>query len=99
MTAKPQEVILGLDTAAYFNLMAKLMCKDAPAAAEDAPLVAQMAALAIVPCQTFDMSKLDPAVQAALKDLPQTALKSIEANKLDMGKIVNGWVITRDLGR
>jgi hypothetical protein len=45
------------------------------------------------------MAKLDPAVQAALKDLPQAGLKAIEANKNNMGKIVNGWVITKGLGR
>ena len=44
------------------------------------------------------MSKLDPAVQAALKDMPQTALKKIEANKDILGAIVNGWVITKGLG-
>lgn len=99
MTDKPQEVILGLDTSAYFNKMATLMCKDSPPAAEDAPLVTRMATLGIVPCQPFDISKLDPAVQAALKTLPQDGLKAIEANKLSMGKIVDGWVIAKGLGR
>ena len=74
--------------------MAKLMCTDAPPAADDAPMVASMATLGIVPCQPFDMSKLDPAVQAALKDLPQTGLKTIEANKASIGKVVNGWVVS-----
>jgi hypothetical protein len=99
MTNKPQEVILGLDSAAYFNMMARLMCKDAPPAVEDAPLVARMATLGIVPCQTFDITKVDPTVQAALKTLPQDGLKLIEASKNTLGKIVNGWVITKDLGR
>jgi len=99
MTDKPQAVILGMDTGAYFNLMAKLMCKDAPPAAEDAPLVARMATLGIVPCKPFDFAALDPAVQTALKDLPQTGLKAIEANKNNMGKMVNGWVISKGLGR
>ena len=30
MTDKPQAVILGMDTAKYFTMMARLMCKDAP---------------------------------------------------------------------
>ena len=99
MTDKPQAVILGMDTAAYFNMMARLMCKDAPPAEADAPLLAKMATIGIEPCKTFDMTKLDPAVQEALKDLPQTGLKQIEANKNALGKMVNGWVITKDLGR
>ncbi len=99
MTAKPQEVILGMDAPTYFNRMAKLMCTDAPPAAEDAPIVAKMATLGIVSCQPFDIAKLDPAVQAALKDLPQTGLKAIEANKESVGKVVNTWVISEGLGR
>src|SRR3989304_10189791 len=50
-----------LDTAAYFNLLAKLM-KDNPPAEADAPMVAKMAKIGIVPGEDFDMSKLDPAV-------------------------------------
>jgi hypothetical protein len=38
MTDKPQDVILGFSTKDYFDMMARLMCKDAPPAAEDAPL-------------------------------------------------------------
>jgi len=98
MTDKPQTVILDMGTAGYFDMMAKLMCKDAPPAAEDAPMLAKMAKLGIVPCEPFDMSKLDPAVQEALKDLPQTALKRIEASKASLGEVVNGWIISKGLG-
>lgn len=99
MTDKPQEVILGMDTDAYFNMVAKLMCKDAPPTAEDTSIVEEMATIGIVPCQSFDASKLAPDVQAALKTLPQDALKQIGANKASMGKIVDGWVISKGLGR
>jgi hypothetical protein len=98
MTEKPQAVILAMGTEGYFNLMARLMGGDAPPAAEDAPMIARMAKLGIVPGAPFEMSKLNPAVQAALKDIPQTALKKIEANRSSMGKIVDGWVVTTGLG-
>src|SRR6185437_10045750 len=64
MTDKPQTVILDLGTAGYFDLMAKLMGGAAPAAAADAPMLARMARIGIVPGQTFDMKKLDAKVQA-----------------------------------
>ena len=99
MTDKPQEVILKMDTSTYFNKVANLMCKDAPPAPEDAPILAKMATLGVEPCKPFDISKLDPAVQEALKNLPQEGLKAIEANKNSLGKIVNGWVISKGLGR
>lgn len=98
MTDKPQAVILAMGTEGYFNRMAALMAKDAPPAAGDAPIVARMAKLGIVPGKPFEMSKLDPAVQAALKDIPQTALKKIEDNKAHMGGIVNRWVVSKGLG-
>ena len=44
-------------------------------------MLAKMAKIGLEPCKPFDMTKLDPAVQAALKDLPQAALKKIEAQQ------------------
>ena len=98
MTAKPQEAILAMGTQGYFNLMAKLMGGDAPPAPEDAPVLANMAKIGIVPGKPFEMGKLDPAVQTALKDIPKTALKKIEANKDALGAMVDGWVVTKGLG-
>lgn len=98
MTVKPQQAILALGTAGYFNLMAKLMGGAAPPAAEDAPMLARMAKIGIVPGAPFEMSKLTPAVRSALNGIPQTALKKIEANQKSLGAVVNGWVITKGLG-
>jgi hypothetical protein len=78
--------------------MAKLMSGTAPPATADAPIIARMAKIGVVPGQPFDRSKLDPAVQGALRDLPQSALKKIEANKNALGEMANGWVITKGLG-
>ena len=44
------------------------------------------------------MSKLDPAVKAALKDVNAAAMKRILDNMDNLGDIVNGWVVTKDLG-
>ena len=57
MTDKPQEVILAMGTDGYFNLMAKLMGDAAPPAAEDAPMLAKMAKIGIVPGKPFDMTQ------------------------------------------
>ena len=98
MTDKPQEVILAMGVSGYFNLLAKLLASDASPAPEDAPMLARMAKIGVVPGQAFDISKFDAATQASLKDLPKVALKRIEANKESLGKLVNGWVITVGLG-
>lgn len=98
MTDKPQAVLLAMGTEGYFNMMAKLMDGAAPPAAEDKPMLEKMAKIGIVPGQPFEMSKLDPQVQEALKDIPQIALKKIEANKESLGGVVDGWVVTKGLG-
>ncbi len=98
MTDKPQQVILDLGTQGYFAMMARLMGSVAPPAAIDAPVVAKLARLGIVPGQPFDLTKLAPTVQAALADIPKRALAKIEANRNTLGEMVNGWVVTKGLG-
>lgn len=98
MTDKPQSVILNMDTSAYFNMMTRLMAEAAPPAARDAPMLARMEKIGLVPGKPFHMAKLRPADQAALKDLGRVALQRIEASKDAMGALVNGWIVTKGLG-
>ena len=99
MTDKPQAVILAMGTEGYFNWLSKAMCGNAPAYAADAPALARFAKIGFEPCKPFALGKLDAATQAALKDLPEAALKKIGANReASMGQLVNGWSITKGLG-
>ncbi|MCY1330884.1 hypothetical protein D9M69_165320 [compost metagenome] len=98
MTAKPQEVILGMSTETYFNKLAELMCEAAPPAAEDGAILVRMAKLGIEPCKPFKLGNLDSALQAKLSDLPEVALKEIGANQGTLGHKVNGWTYTKGLG-
>jgi hypothetical protein len=99
MTEKPQAVINDMDTSAYFNMMAKLMGESAPPAAEDAPIIMKMAKIGLVAGTPFEMSKLDPAVQEALKNVPRESFKKIIALQRTGGKLVNGWLIPGAAGR
>ena len=98
MTDKPQTVILDMDTSTYFNMLARLMGGAAPPAPADAPMLARMAKIGLVPGKPFDITKLSPAAQASLKDLGKVALHYIEANQNSLGAIVNGWIVTKGLG-
>jgi len=99
MTDPPQAVILAMGTEGYFNWLAKRMCTDSPAYADDAQTLAKFAKIGFEPCKPFELAKLDPATQAALKDLPKTALEAINKNReASMGKLVDGWSITKGLG-
>jgi hypothetical protein len=98
MTDKPQDVINAMDTSTYFNMLARLMCKAAPPAAEDAAILSRMATIGIEPCKPFDITKLDVATQAALKDTGKAGMQRISANQDKLGKHENGWAITIGLG-
>jgi hypothetical protein len=99
LTEAPQKAIAALGTTGYFNLMARLMGSAAPPAPEDAPILARMAKIGIVPGKPFDPSRLAPAVQAALKEVPETAVKRMAATWESLGKDVNGWRVTTVGGR
>jgi hypothetical protein len=92
-----RDQVNALDVAAYFNLMAQLM-KDNPPTAEDAPIVARIAKLGIVPGQPFDLTKLSPEAQQALKAVPKAAVGKIMGYFKDAGKNENGWLFITKTG-
>jgi hypothetical protein len=63
-TAVPDQVN-AMDATTYFKLFAELL-KTNPPTAEDAPMVAKLAKIGIVPGQDFDVSKLEPGVARGL---------------------------------
>src|SRR5215470_17404192 len=74
----------------YFTYLAKLMKTNPPAAA-DAPIVAQMEKIGLVPGQDFDASKLGAFDKEAIKAVPKLAqVKIIESFKKAV-EPVNGW--------
>ncbi len=86
-----------LDVATYFNLMAQLM-KDNPPAAADAPLIAKIAKIGIVPGQPFDMNKFSPDTLAALKNVPKDATAKVIGYFKDAGKREDGWAFLPKTG-
>ncbi|MFN8602255.1 MAG: DUF1254 domain-containing protein [Candidatus Binatia bacterium] len=91
-----------LDGVAYFTLLAKLM-ETNPPAAEDAPMVATLAKLGIVPGKPFDPSKLDPEVKAGIQAAPRPAQDSImrwlkEGLVTGDMKLQDGWLFSTKMG-
>jgi hypothetical protein len=81
----------------YFNLLAKLM-KDNPPAAADAPVIEKLAKLGIVPGQDFDINKFGPDVAKALHSVPKAAFDKIMGHYHDAGTLTNGWIFTTKAG-
>jgi hypothetical protein len=102
MKTAVREQVNALDAAAYFKLFAELL-KANPPAAEDAPMVAKLAKIGVVPGQDFDAAKLDPAVAKGLAGAPKPAQELI-MGWLKAGiaagdmKLENGWAYTTKAG-
>jgi hypothetical protein len=102
MKTAVREQVNALDGAAYFKLFAELM-KTNPPAADDAPMVATMAKIGLVPGQSFDASKLDAAVAKGIGEAPKPAQDKIMRH-LKEGLLTkdmsldNGWIFTTKAG-
>ncbi len=97
-----REQVNALSAENYFNLLAKLM-KENPPAADDAPMVAEMARLGIVPGEPFDISKLGPDAASALQGVPKMGFEKImgwfkEGIAAGDNKLINGWMFTTETG-
>ncbi len=97
MKTPVREQVNKMDAGAYFKLLAQFM-KENPPTAEDAPMVAKMAKIGIIPGQDFDISKLDPAVAKALQGVPKAGFEKIMAEFKNLGAPVNGWAYSTKLG-
>jgi hypothetical protein len=93
MKMAPRDQVNHMTAATYFKLLAMLMKKNPPSAA-DAPIIAKMAKVGIVPGREFEMGKIDPVVAKALEQATTTGLEQIVAKTQHMGKKVNGWQMT-----
>ncbi len=85
-----------LDVVAYFTYLAQLM-KTNPPTAEDAPMVANMAKIGLVPGKDFDPSKLGAFDKEAIKAVPKLGQVRI----MEYFKKVpptNGWMFTTKTG-
>lgn len=81
----------------YFRTLAALM-KDNPPAEADAPMVAKMAKIGVVPGAGFDMTRLDPAVARGLERVPAAGVEKIMAYEKNAGVVANNWMIMTKTG-
>ncbi len=86
-----------LDVDAYFTHLAELM-KTNPPTAQDAPMVARMAKIGLVPGKDFDPAALGMIDREVLKVVPKLALVEMGVH-LKRQKTTNGWLFfTRGVG-
>src|SRR5215468_6050532 len=72
----PRDQVNAMDGATYFRLFADLL-KTNPPSADDAPMVAKLAKIGIVPGQDFDPSKLEESVANGIAAAPKHGQEKI----------------------
>jgi hypothetical protein len=96
MKTPVRDQVNAMDAATYFKTLAQLMKTNPPAKA-DAPMVAKMAKIGLVPGKDFDMSKLPPDAAKGLEKVPKAAQDQI-MDLLKKARKVNGWMFTTKTG-
>jgi hypothetical protein len=92
-----RDLVHEMDTNTYFTYLAQLMKTNPPSDA-DAPIVAKMATIGLVPGQDFDPGKLDAFDKGTISAVPKVAQMQIMTHFKAMGKNVNGWLFTTETG-
>jgi hypothetical protein len=90
MKTAVRKQVNGLDVDTYFKSLAKLM-KANPPTEQDAPIVARMAKIGLVPGQDFDPSKLGFVDRETIRLVPKLALLEMGLH-LKRQKTTNGWL-------
>ena len=88
----PVDQVSKMDAATFFKTLSRLMAANPPPAA-DAPALALLAKIGVVPGQDFDPGKLDPAVAKGLEKSVQITLEKLQTAAKQLAKPVNGWQV------
>jgi hypothetical protein len=86
----PIEKLKAMSAATYFDTLARLMGSNRPPSA-DAPILAKLATIGIVPGKPFDVAHLDPEVARVLERSVAVALHKLQPSAEQRRNGVNGW--------
>lgn len=90
MKTPPVVQLERMKSADFFARLALLLETNPPPAAE-APILAKLARIGVVPGKPFDASMLDPEVAKGLERALEVALQKLKAAASETGAPVNGW--------
>jgi hypothetical protein len=95
MKTPPKVQVDTMAGAKYFAYAAELL-KLHPPHATDEPIIARMKKIGIEVGKSFDVSKLDPAVQKAVESAPQDGQKLMAWKLPTLARVANGWSMNTD---
>ncbi|EJM24774.1 hypothetical protein PMI22_00598 [Pseudomonas sp. GM21] len=82
----------------FFQRLNALMVHNPPYPA-DSPVMTRIAQIGIKPGVAFDMQRFTPQVQQAIERGVAEGRQAVHDEEAKLGKRVNGWNLTRDMGR
>jgi hypothetical protein len=94
MKTPPVEELQRMTGVEFLAAFARLLKSNPPPAA-DAPVLAKLKAIGVVPGEPFDPGKLDPAVAKELDGAVKVAIGLLQKKATQMGASVNGWRIPK----
>jgi hypothetical protein len=94
MKTPPVEELQHMTGVEFLTAFARLLKSNPPPAA-DAPVLAKLKAIGVVPGEPFDPSKLDPAIAKELDGAVKVAVGMLQKKATQMGASVNGWRIPK----
>lgn len=95
--AVPVDTVFAMSTDEYFNRLNKLMKSNSPAAA-DAAILEKFKKIGVYPGAKFSSEKLSAEDKMVVAQLPQTMRSKFIKDRDQLGKNVNGWMISRGNG-
>jgi hypothetical protein len=95
MKTPPKIQVDTMNAGTYFATAAELL-KLHPPHLTDEPIIAQMRRIGLEPGKSFDIAKLDPAMQRALETAPQDGQKLMAWKVPTLARVVNGWSMNTD---
>jgi hypothetical protein len=95
MKTPPKLQVDRMPAGQFFAYAAELL-KIHPPHLTDQPIIAQMKKIGIEPGKSFDISKVDPAIQRGLESAPQDARKLMTWKVPSLARLANGWSMNTD---
>jgi hypothetical protein len=95
MNNPPKLQVDRMSASEFFAYAAELL-KVHPPHLTDQPIIAQMKNIGMEAGKSFDISKVDPAIQRGLDSAPQDAQKLMTWKVASLARVANGWSMNTD---
>src|SRR5262249_49947298 len=95
MNTPPKVQVDSMPASKYFAYAAEILRLEPPHVT-DQPILVRMKRIGLEPGKSFDIGRLDPAVQKALESVPADAQALMSWKVRTLARVANGWSMNTD---